>query len=142
MEGDDSHFFAVAMQMAASEAKRGHGKLAQEIRALIDEAKAKKSAPVYPQPIPIATPRGELSSLLSVSYPKLRLSDMVLLESVSERLKRLIKEQQQIKKIRSYGLMPRKKLLLVGQPGTGKTMSATVLAGELGLPLFTVRSTA
>lgn len=139
IEGDDSHFFAVAMQVAASEAKRGHGKLAQEIRALIDEAKAKKSAPVSPQPIPITTPRGELSSLLSVSYPKLRLSDMVLLESISERLKRLIKEQRQIKKIRSYGLMPRKKLLLVGQPGTGKTMSATVLAGELGLPLFTVR---
>lgn len=42
IEGDDSHFFAVAMQMAASEAKRGHGKLAQEIRALIDAAKAKK----------------------------------------------------------------------------------------------------
>ncbi|WP_429886288.1 AAA family ATPase [Geoalkalibacter halelectricus] len=139
IDGDDTHFFAVAMQLAASEAKRGHGKLAQEIRSLIDEAKAKKSAPVSPQPIPITTPRGELSSLLSVSYPKLRLSDMVLLESVSERLKRLIKEQRQIKKIRSYGLAPRKKLLLVGQPGTGKTMSATVLAGELGLPLFTVR---
>ena len=101
IEGDDSHFFAVAMQMAASEAKRGHGKLAQEIRSLIDEAKAKKSAPVSPQPIPIATPRGELSSLLSVSYPKLRLSDMVLLERVSERLKRLIKEQRQIMKMRS-----------------------------------------
>lgn len=139
IEGDDSHFFAVAMQMAASEAKRGHGKLAQEIRALVDEAKAKKSPPVSPQPIPITAPRGELSSLLSVSYPKLRLSDMVLQEGVSNRLKRLIKEQRQIKKIRSHGLTPRKKLLLVGNPGTGKTMSAAVLAGELGLPLFTVR---
>lgn len=139
IDGDDTHFFAVAMQMAASEAKRGHGKLAQEIRALIDEAKGKSTSFVQPQPIPIAVPRGELSSLLSVSYPKLRLSDMVLMPRVSERLKRLIKEQRQIKKIRSYGLMPRKKLLLVGQPGTGKTMSATVLAGELGLPLFTVR---
>ena len=139
IEGDDPHFFAVAMQMATSEAKRGHGKLAQEIRALIDEAKVKKSAPASPQPIPITAPRGELSSLLSVSYPKLRLTDMVLQEDVSDRLKRLIKEQRQIKKIRSYGLMPRKKLLLVGHPGTGKTMSAAVLAGEMGLPLFTVR---
>lgn len=138
IDGDDSHFFSVALQMAASEAKQGHGKLAQEIRALIDESKT-KNAPASAQPIPITTPRGELSSLLSVAYPKLRISDMVLLESVSERLKRLIKEQRQFNKIRSYGLMPRKKLLLVGLPGTGKTMSAAVLAGELGLPLFTVR---
>ena len=113
IDGDDSHFFSVAMQMAASEAKRGHGKFAQEIRALVDEAKAKKSTHTLPQPIPITAPRGELSSLLSVSYPKLRLSDMVLIESVSERFKRLIMEQRQIKKIRSYGLMPRKKLLLL-----------------------------
>lgn len=46
IEGDDSHFFAVAMQIAASEAKCGHGKLAQEIRALIDEAKVKKLDPL------------------------------------------------------------------------------------------------
>lgn len=139
IDGDESHFFAVAMQVAATEAKRGHGKLAQEIRALIDEAKSKNVAKTASQPIPITAPRGELSSLLSVSYPKLRLSDMVLQQNISSRLKRLIKEQRQITRIRSYGLAPRKKLLLEGLPGTGKTMSASVLAGELGLPLFTVR---
>ena len=64
---------------------------------------------------------------------------MVLESTVHERLTRLIKEQRQISKIRSFGLSPRKKLLLIGPPGTGKTMSAAVLAGELGLPLFVVR---
>ena len=64
---------------------------------------------------------------------------MILDESVHDRLVRIIKEHRQIAKIRSYGLAPRKKLLLVGPPGTGKTMSAAVLAGELGLPLFVVR---
>lgn len=140
MDGDDAHFYAVAMQVAAHEAKMGHGKIAHELRTLIDEAKANK----HPfkedrRPTPIAQPRGELSSLLSVSYPKLRLSDMVLAEGIHERLARIIKEHRQIAKIRSFGLAPRKKLLLVGPPGTGKTMSAGVLAGELGLPLFVVR---
>jgi len=140
INGDDSQFFAVAMQVAAHEARLGHGKLAQELRSLIDEAKAQKNlAPHIRKAIPITQPKGELSALLSVSYPKLRLSDMVLESTVHERLTRLIKEQRQISKIRSFGLSPRKKLLLIGPPGTGKTMSAAVLAGELGLPLFVVR---
>ncbi len=35
-EGDEAQFFAVAMQIAASEARAGHGKLAEELRGLID----------------------------------------------------------------------------------------------------------
>jgi len=44
IEGDNSHFFSVAMQVAAHEAKLGHGKLARELRAIIDEAKKKRYA--------------------------------------------------------------------------------------------------
>ncbi len=140
IEGDESHFYSVAMQMAAHEAKLGHGKLAQELRALIDEAKKNKPrTSAFNKPILLAKPRGELSSLLQASYPKLRISDMVLEKEIEERFNRIIKEQRQIVKIRSHGLTPRKKLLFIGPPGTGKTMSASVLAGELGLPLLVVR---
>ncbi|MGD9725289.1 MAG: AAA family ATPase [Nitrospiraceae bacterium] len=140
IKGDESHFYAVAMQMAAEEARQGHSKIAYELRALIDEAK-KHSRPIEPprSPILITQPRGELSGLLSVSYPKLRLADMILDKSVSDRLQRLIKEQRTVERIRSFGLRPRRKLLLIGPPGTGKTMSSGVIAGELSLPLFVVR---
>ena len=45
LEGDDDHFFAVAMQVAAHEARLGHGKLAQELRAVVDEAKGRLGQP-------------------------------------------------------------------------------------------------
>lgn len=137
IDGDNSQFYSIAMQMAAHEAKLGHGRLAKELRALIDSAKTANQKNVV-QAIPLTKPRGELTGLLTVAYPKIRIADMVLASSISDRLQRLIHEHTQIKKIRSHGLSPRKKLLLVGPPGTGKTLTASVLAGELGLPLFTV----
>lgn len=136
--GDESHFFAVAMQIAAHEARVGHGKLAEEIRSLIDKA---KSRPIVPGrgAIPIARPRGEASELLHVSYPNVRLKDMVLADSCRKKLERLLREQKATQLIRGKGLVPRRKILLSGKPGTGKTLTASALAGELGLPLLVVR---
>lgn len=142
---DDGHFYSVAMQVAAHEAKLGHGKLAEELRGLIDAAKTRLGQDGLGKLVPIAgalqsgKPRGELASLLTVTYPANRLSDMVLDDQASQQLARIIKEQRLLARIKEHGLSPRRKLLLVGPPGTGKTMTASALAGELGIPLFLVR---
>lgn len=136
---DDDQFYSVAMQVAAHEAKQGHGQLAQELREMIDAAKSRLSAGQGGSTHPIAKPRGELANLLRVTYPKNRLSEMVLDDVAAAQLSRIIKEQRLFARIREHGLSPRRKLLLVGPPGTGKTMTASALAGELGLPLLLVR---
>ena len=140
-EGDDSHFYSVAMQMAARAAKSGQPKFAQELRDLIDSAKAasEKGGRKQLRPVPVAQPRGDLAGLLAVTYPSQRFNDLVVEPTVRERLERVLSEHRQQDRLREYGLNPVHSLLLVGPPGTGKTLSASVLAGELHLPLFLIR---
>lgn len=138
--GDDERFLSVATQLAAHEARQGHGKLAQEMRELIDFAKG-KGATVGRRgagPVPLVQPKGELSALLAARYSETRLQDMVLAPDLEERLRRVLLEQRQQERLRARGLAPRRKLLLVGPAGSGKTMTAAALAFELKLPLFTV----
>lgn len=141
-EGDEERFYAIALQVAASAARQGHSKFAQDLRDLIDRARAQSVTQKTGQrarPIPVVQPRGELAGLLSAIYPKTRLADMALDSSVSARIERVVVEQRQRERILSHGYSPLRKLLLVGPPGTGKTMTASALAGELGLPLFTIQ---
>lgn len=139
-EGDDARFFATAMQIAASEAKKGHTLLAQEIKDLIDRAKQERTiSGLRQKTIPIASPRGELTDLLEVFYPKVKLKDMILSAEISASLERIVTEHRKLEILQKHDLRPRRKLLLIGKPGCGKTKTAHALAGELGLAVFIVR---
>jgi SpoVK/Ycf46/Vps4 family AAA+-type ATPase len=138
-DSDEPRFLAIAMQLAAHEARQGHQKLAKELRDIIDSVKSKRNlGGVIAKTVPFVQPRGELSGLLSASYPKTQLSDMCLLPDVSSKLHRIIREHRQEHKLRAHGLVPRRKMLLLGPPGSGKTMTASAIAGEMDLPLFTI----
>lgn len=140
VSGDDGRFRTVAMQIAAHSAKHGKKQLAEELRALLDEAAARREMHVGPaKVIPLARPNRDLAGLLAASYPTTRLSDMVLKDELRCELKRVITEHRQRENLRSHGLQPRQRLLLVGPPGCGKTMTASALAGECHLPLMFVQ---
>jgi SpoVK/Ycf46/Vps4 family AAA+-type ATPase len=140
IEGEEQQFLTVAMQVAAHEARQGHGRVAQEIRSLVDQAKDQKSQFVNKKngPIPLIQPKGDLLNVLSARYSDMRLADMVLSENLYDRLMKVVTEQANSTLLKEHNLNPRRKLLLVGAPGTGKSMTAAALAGELKLPLFTV----
>ncbi|MDO5285813.1 MAG: AAA family ATPase [Actinomycetia bacterium] len=137
---DDSQFYAVALQVAAKAARSGQAKFAQELRDLVDDLRQKGAASARTASVvAVAQPRGELGSLLTVSYPDTRLSDLTLTEGLAEQLGNVLLEQRQRDRLARHGLRPARRLLLVGPPGTGKTSTARVIAAELGLPLFAIR---
>lgn len=139
-DGDDGHFYAVAMQVAARAAKAGQSKFAQELKELVDAAKvASEPGGRRVRPVPVTQPRGDLAGLLAVSYPDQRLSDLVVNDNVRTALESFLSEQRQQDRLMEYGFEPVRSLLFIGPPGTGKTMSASVVASELRLPLFNIR---
>ena len=134
--GDDEHFNTVALQIAAAEARQGHQKFADEVKNLVNNA---KSGRLKKQTIPFNRPSDELRGLLSVTYPEKRLADIILTEPLRKKIGRILLEYRHIDRIEQHGLIPKRKLILIGPPGTGKTMTASILAGELRFPLFQVR---
>lgn len=137
-EGDESSFRKAALQLAAAESSAGHVRVAEEIRAIIAKMPAttiRKQGPV----VDIAAPRGELADILEGGHRDERLRDIVLRKEAEETLERVISENRSRARLERFGVSPRRRLLFHGAPGCGKTLAAAVLAGEMGLPLMTVR---
>ena len=127
---EPQRFTTIALQIAAHEAKLGHGKVANEIKTIIDKSKqtSNKAKNFLPQ----------LQGLVHENVSAVNLSDLIASDLIKARINRIISEFVQRDKLRRYDLENRRKILLVGAPGTGKTLSASILANELDLPLYTI----
>lgn len=138
--GDDERFYAVALQVAAAEARKGHQKLADDLRKLVQNARKEAEQRSLKQNVlSFSTPSGEAGELLEPDMTQVRISDLVLEPSLRDRIQRILREQQNLSKLKENNLSPRQRLLFTGPPGCGKTLTAAALATELGLSLFVVR---
>jgi len=137
-EGDDDAFFSIALQVAASEARQGRKQTAEEMRAEIDKARAlgSRGASI---PIQFAHPRGNVEGLIEMRQPRFKLKDVVLNQRLISRFADILRQQSKRDWLREHGKVPTRRILFVGPPGSGKTMTAEAVAGELNLPLFVIR---
>ncbi len=129
---DAERFHTIALQVAAYESQQGHGALAHDIRDIIDKARSATGARVLKFPT-------DLRGLVLAAQPETTKSALVIRGDLRTRIDRIIQEYRQQDKLKNHGLSHRRKLMLVGPPGTGKTMTTCVLAHELRLSLYTIQ---
>src|SRR6266481_5382102 len=124
--------------------------LRQTVEALIAEERAKKHTDLAdnlarslnengrPGLDSVLTGNRVQNYLLEIT-PAKTFNDLILTGATRQTCADLAEEHHRSDLLRSFGMEPRNKVLLVGPPGNGKTSFAEALAESLMVPLFTVR---
>lgn len=128
------------------EKKKGHNKLAKELEDIIKNNKpqnnkiidnANKQLTEAMTTLPVSR-RNNQSLATIINHEKLK-HHMVLSVDLEKRFDKIEKEYSARERLAKHNLKPRRKILLYGPPGCGKTLGAERLAWSLGLPLLKVK---
>jgi SpoVK/Ycf46/Vps4 family AAA+-type ATPase len=132
--GDARGFRNTAEAIIAEERAKRHDVLAERLaKAIQANGNGMHGMSMAAEP----TNRGR--DFISEVVPRRRLEDLILRNTSRQGIDELIEEQRRADVLRAHGLEPRHRVLLVGQPGTGKTTLAEGIAEAMAVPFFVVR---
>ena len=135
LNNSKEEFIKVIEAFVAEERSKQHIVLAKKIEDLLVIYKRN----IKDNSTPIVENRRAFSEFIQEKIPVKELNDLMLSQQCLEICNQFIEEQMRIDLLRSYGLEPRNKVLLIGPPGNGKTSIAEGIANSLMLPLYTVK---
>jgi SpoVK/Ycf46/Vps4 family AAA+-type ATPase len=138
-EGHHEAFRQVSEEVIRQERSKNHHLLANDLeKILYGRANSVKKIP-FTLNDNLPKDREHGIPLLQIKEPTRRLEDVVLSDENSSLLEEILQELHRSEVLKSYGLYPVDRLLFCGPPGCGKTLTAEVVASELGLTLSIVR---
>ena len=140
-EGDLGAFRGAARRVIDEERQKQHHLLANDLEIILDgraSAPASHALRSLAKTIPQDHERG--LPLLAVREPARSLEDVVLSPQNRSLVEEVLREHNREEVLKAHGLRPSDRLLFCGPPGCGKTLTAEVIAGELGRPLAVVRT--
>ena len=146
IEGDkNDDIVKVASLVIEDEEKKGHGKLADKLKSILDNKVVASSKikgelrRLMPPGVSIPTDkRHHLPLATTIDRDELR-HQMVLPLITEAKINRIEKEYAAKERLALHGLKYRQKILFYGSPGCGKSMGAERIAWNLGLPFLKVR---
>lgn len=135
----------VAEVIIEDERKKGHVKLADRLKNILDkniishQSFTGELTNILGSSISIPTDKRNKIPLAKEIPRELLRYEMVLSKEVGEKIGRIENEYVARERLAHYGLKPRKRILLHGSPGCGKSMSAERIAWNIGLPFLKVK---
>jgi SpoVK/Ycf46/Vps4 family AAA+-type ATPase len=138
-------FYAAAMELIQEEKSKNHNLLAKDLERILQNGHSKAlsaSNTLYKDYSEVPKDRETGLSLVDIRPFDLTWGDVVLNQDNLEILQRVTLENRKQEVLEAYGLRPKSKLLFCGPPGCGKTLTAKILSGVLGIPLVYVNLTA
>jgi len=131
--GGDIVSFRKAVEVLISEERaKKHRVLADRLNSLLSDS------PGLQQRQPLIAQNGAKDLIFEV-IPKRRMDELVLDDEIVSSCREFVEEHQRADLLKSYGLVPRNKILFAGPPGNGKTSLAEALAYELMYPMLVIR---
>lgn len=137
--GNKYQFKKVVEALIAEERSKQHTLLADRLQKELDTILHSADTDIQGRNIGSASISPVVNNFLQEVPVRKGFDDLILPDTVKKLTEDFFEEHFRSNILRSYGLEPRHKIILAGNPGTGKTSYAEALAERLMVPLYMVR---